>query len=170
MEFIIDGMKKENWDSVRAIYKEGIDTGNATFEENAPSWEKWDSSHLMKCRLVARAGDAILGWVALSPVSSRCSYQGVAEVSLYVNEKYRGLGVGTALLEAVIRESEKAGIWTLQAGIFPENKASIQLNQRLGFRRIGVRKKLGKMTYGPYSGKWRDVVMMERRSGVVGVE
>ncbi|HWC65672.1 MAG TPA: GNAT family N-acetyltransferase, partial [Thermoanaerobaculia bacterium] len=137
--------------------------GNATFETSAPSWEKWDAKHLPFGRLVGRVDGAIAGWVALSRVSERCVYSGVAEVSVYVARSARGKGVGRALLEAVIAESERAGIWTLQSGTFPENAASIALQKSCGFREVGRRERLGRM-----NGRWRDVVMLERRSSVAG--
>jgi L-amino acid N-acyltransferase YncA len=157
-------IRAEYWEAVRAIYLEGIATGNATFAQSAPEWDNWDSGHLKTCRLAARSGDDILGWAALGPVSGRNVYAGVAEVSVYVAERARACGVGIALLDALILASELNGIWTLQAGIFPENEASIRLHKRAGFRLVGVRERLGQM-----NGRWRDVVMMERRSSVVGV-
>lgn len=160
---LISPLKAGDWPAVRAIYEEGIATGNATFETSAPEWEKWDAGHLPHCRLAARKGPEVLGWAALSPVSSRCVYAGVAEVSVYVAERARGKRVGTALLEALVEESERSGIWTLQAGIFPENAASIALHKSAGFRIVGVRERLGCM-----AGRWRDVVLMERRSSKAG--
>ena len=156
-------MSAEDWPAVRAIYLEGIATGNATFEKDAPKWERWDEGHLRPCRLVAYVADEIVGWAALSPVSRRPVYAGVAEVSVYVSERARGQRVGTALLYRLVNDSEKEGFWTLQAGIFPENTASIELHRRAGFRTVGVREKLGSM-----AGRWRDVVLMERRSSVTG--
>jgi L-amino acid N-acyltransferase YncA len=156
-------MRPGDWPAVRAIYLEGIATGNATFEETAPEWDKWDAGHLRAARIVARADDDILGWAALSGVSSRCVYAGVAEVSVYVAERARGRGVGRELLARLIVDSEAEGIWTLQAGIFPENVASIALHERAGFRLVGMRERLGQM-----NGRWRDVVLMERRSKVAG--
>jgi len=158
-------MTPEDWPSVRAIYIEGIATGNATFEREAPEWEQWDAGHLSVCRLVARAGGSILGWAALSRVSTRAVYAGVAEVSVYVAEAARGGGIGSALLNALIRESERNGIWTLQAGIFQENRASLKIHEQAGFRVVGTRERLGAM-----DGRWRDVVLMERRSKVAGCE
>ena len=154
-----------HWPAVRSIYEEGIATGEATFETSAPAWEAWDASHLPFARLVAGEGDDILGWAALSRVSERCVYAGVAETSIYVKASARGRGVGAALLEALIRESEANGIWTLTAGIFPENTASVRLHERTGFRILGVRERIGKM-----NGRWRDTLLLERRSRVVGVQ
>jgi len=156
-------MVPEDWPAVCAIYLEGIATGNATFEQTAPDWEKWDAGHLAGVRIVARSVGVVLGWAALSVVSSRCVYAGVAEVSIYVAERARGRGVGRQLMTRLIADSEAAGIWTLQAGIFPENVASIALHECAGFRTIGRRERLGQM-----NGRWRDVVLMERRSTVVG--
>ena len=163
-EIAIQSMSLGDWSAVRAIYLEGINTGNATFETSAPEWEKWDAAHLDHCRLVARDANDILGWAALSAVSGRCVYAGVAEVSVYVAERARGRKIGAKLLGALILESEQHGIWTLQAGIFPENAASIELHKRHGFRVVGTKEKVGCM-----NGWWRDVVLMERRSKVVGV-
>jgi len=157
-------MRDEDWDAVRAIYREGIVTGNATFETDAPAWEAWDKGHLRACRLVARADGRVMGWAALSPVSGRCVYAGVAEVSVYVSASARGQGIGKALLGALVEESERAGLWTLQAGIFPENMASIVLHRAHGFREVGRRERIGQM-----NGVWRDVVLMERRSKAVGI-
>lgn len=165
MDFIIDNMRDEDWDEVASIYREGIATGDATFETEVPDWQRWDQNHLSECRLVARAASEIIGWVALSPVSNRCVYHGVAEVSLYVKISARGEGVGKALLKTVIEESERSGIWTLQSGTFPENLASIALQKSCGFREVGYRERIGQM-----NGVWRDVILMERRSKVVGIE
>ena len=170
MEYRIDKMVSDDWDQVRSIYLDGIVTGNATFESKVPDWDNWDSSHMQNCRLVARARNTILGWAALSPVSSRCVYSGVAEISVYVATKHQRLGVGGKLLVALIEASEKNGIWTLQAGIFPENIDSINLHKRYGFRDVGRMEKLSKMTYGQHNGAWRDVVLMERRSKSVGID
>jgi phosphinothricin acetyltransferase len=149
---------------VRTIYQQGIATGNATFETETPTWEAWDAGHLPTCRLVAGKDGRIVGWAALSPVSGRCVYAGVAEVSVYVAADARGQGIGKALLSALVEASEQEGIWTLQAGIFPENEASIALHKRCGFRVLGRQERLGQM-----DGVWRDVLLMERRSNVVGV-
>jgi L-amino acid N-acyltransferase YncA len=164
-DYMIDTMKESDWEQVRSIYLEGIATGDATFETDAPTWEKWNAAHLPSCRLVARSGDTVRGWAALSPVSSRCVYGGVAEVSIYIGQRYRGIGLGRALLMALITESEKNGLWTLQAGIFPENRASIDLHKSCGFREVGRRERIGKM-----DGRWRDTVLLERRSGIVGID
>lgn len=161
--FIIDSMTPEDWPQVEAIYREGIATGNATFETQTPSWDAWNAAHLDSCRLVARQNDQILGWAALSPVSGRCVYAGVTENSVYIAAAARGRGVGKALLNALADASEQAGIWTIQAGILRENATSIALHETCGFRVIGVREKLGQL-----NGIWRDVVLMERRSTVVG--
>lgn len=155
-------MTPADWDEVRRIYVEGISTGNATMETEAPSWESWDRAHRPDCRLLAKDGGAVLGWAALSRVSERCAYGGVAEVSVYVAAAARGRGVGKALLAELVRVSEEAGLWTLQAGIFPENTASIAIHDACGFRRVGVRERLGKL-----HGTWRDVVLLERRSPII---
>lgn len=156
-------MSPDDWPAVRAIYEEGIATGHATFESTAPSWEAWDAGHLA-CRLVAVDSDRVIGWAALSPVSGRCVYAGVAEVSVYVTAASRGLGVGRRLLDALVSESERQDIWMLQAGIFPENAASIAIHERSGFRIVGRREKLGQM-----KGIWRDVLLLEKRSTTVGL-
>lgn len=161
---VIEAMTVGDWPSVKTIYEEGIATKNATFETEAPTWEAWDKGHRADCRLIAKLDDVVVGWAALSPVSGRCVYAGVAEVSVYVGAAARGKGVGKALLKQLVEDSEAAGIWTLQAGIFPENTASIALHEDCGFRVLGRREKLGAM-----DGVWRDVVLMERRSPVVGV-
>jgi phosphinothricin acetyltransferase len=151
---------------VLAIYAAGIATGDATFQTEVPRWEEWDAAHLRTPRLVARdAAGTILGWCALSPISSRAVYAGVAEESVYVAASARGRGVGRALLEAMCRASEEAGIWTLQTGIFPENTASLAVHEACGFRVLGVRERIGR-----HHGIWRDVVFMERRSQRVGRE
>lgn len=159
----IKAMLPQDWPQVRAIYLEGIATGNATFAQAAPEWETWDEEHLPAARLAAHGDEQIVGWAALSRVSGRCVYAGVAEVSIYVAERARGCGVGRQLLSRLVTESEGAGIWTLQAGIFPENEASIALHEGAGFRLVGRRERLGQM-----NGRWRDVVLLERRSPIVG--
>lgn len=155
----LEPMREGDWPAVRAIYEEGIATGQATFETEAPSWETWNADHLVTGRLVARNRGQVVGWAALSPVSGRCVYAGVAEVSVYVAEKARGQGIGTALLQALIIDSEEASIWTLEAGIFPENRASLALHKACGFRQVGYRERLGQL-----NGLWRNVILMERRS------
>ncbi len=153
-----------DWPAVQAIYQQGIDTGHATFQTTAKEWAEWDNSTLKECRLVAVMGEQVVGWAALSPVSNRPVYAGVAEVSIYVAPAHQGCGIGRRLLTALVMESERAGFWTLQAGIFPENRASLELHQKCGFRVVGVRHKLGQM-----HGLWRDVVLLERRSQNVGI-
>ncbi|WP_412734156.1 N-acetyltransferase family protein [Halalkalibacterium halodurans] len=157
-------MTDNDWPEVERIYREGIETGNATFETEAPSWEKWDAGHVKSCRFVEKIKEKVVGWVALSPVSSRCVYQGVAEVSVYVGSTGRGKGVGRKLLASVVEESEKQGYWTLQASVFPENVASLKLHRQLGFREVGKRERLAKR-----EGVWRDVILLERRSEKVGL-
>ena len=161
----IEPMTAAHWDGVRRVYLEGIATGNATFETEAPVWEAWDRAHRADGRIVALSESGeVLGFAALSKVSDRCVYGGVAEVSVYVAATARGAGLGRRLLERLIRHSEDAGIWTLQAGIFPENAASISLHEKSGFRVVGVRRRLGRL-----AGRWRDVALLERRSERVGV-
>jgi len=160
----IEGLVPEQYPAVAEIYRQGIATGNATFQTDAPSWAEWDSGHLKHSRIVVLENGSIKGWAALTPVSGRCVYAGVAEVSVYVQVDSRGKGYGKKLLKALIDESEKNNIWTLQAGVFPENKASLQLHEALGFRKVGFREKIGKM-----NGKWRDTVLLERRSPTIGI-
>lgn len=165
VDFFIEQMSPSDWEYVQAIYLEGIETGNATFATEAPSWDAWNDAHLNFCRLVARSGQSLLGWAALSRVSSRQVYSGVAEVSVYVAASARGEGLGRMLLMRLIEEAERQGVWTLQAGIFPENAASIALHKSCGFREVGRRERPGKL-----NGVWRDVVLLERRSIRVGIE
>ncbi|MFY9608138.1 MAG: N-acetyltransferase family protein [Blastocatellia bacterium] len=155
----IDKLLPKDWEQVRSIYLEGIATGNATFETDAPGWETWNGNHLSFGRLAARDGDSVIGWAALSAVSSRRAYAGVAEVSVYVAASARGRGIGRLLLVSLIKEAEENGLWTLQAGIFPQNTASIDLHKTCGFREVGRRERIGKL-----NGVWRDVVLLERRS------
>jgi L-amino acid N-acyltransferase YncA len=162
MDYQITPMQPADWPAVREIYGEGIATGHATFETQLPDWEKWDSGHRQDCRLIARKGDRVLGWAALSPVSARRVYTGVAEVSVYVATGARGSGVGKALLKALIEASELHGIWTLQAGIFPENVASIAIHKSC-FHEVGKRQRIGKL-----GETWRDVLLLERRSAAAG--
>jgi len=163
MELGLRPLEKEDWIDVAGIYREGIETGNATFQKEIPSWEEWNSAHLKKCRIVACHENEIIGWAALMPVSGRYVYSGVAEVSVYVSNKFKEQKIGTRLLETLISESEKEGIWTLQASIFRENDASLKLHKALGFREVGYREKIGKM-----DGGWRDTILLERRSRIVG--
>ncbi len=157
-------MTSEHWPHVKAIYENGIATGQATFQTSSPEWEEWDSAHVKACRLVAIENDRVIGWAALTAVSGRCVYAGVGEVSVYVDESARGKGVGKALLKELIQESEDHNFWTLQAGIFPENIASIKIHESTGFRIIGTREKIGQM-----NGVWRDTILLERRSMAVGI-
>ena len=156
-------LQRTDWDDVARIYAEGIATGDATFETEVPEWERWDAAHMPRHRLAATAGGRLVGWAALSPVSKRCVYAGVAEVSVYVAADARGHGVGATLLRALVASSEAGGVWTLQAGIFPENEASLRLHERAGFRVVGRRARLGRL-----HGAWRDVLLMERRGPVAG--
>jgi len=158
-------MTTDSWIDVARIYEEGIATMNATFEKQIPDWNSWDKSHRKDCRLIALVDNKVVGWAALSNISGRCVYSGVAEVSVYVDSRNRGKGIGDMLLSSLIKESEKCGIWTLQAGIFPENISSIKLHHKHGFRTIGIRERLGKM-----NNKWRDVALLERRSQIVGID
>jgi phosphinothricin acetyltransferase len=160
----IEAMQESDWFTVREIYREGMATGDATFETDAPEWSEWDAAHLPHSRLVARRGGIVGGWAALSPVSRRAVYAGVAEVSVYVAAAHRGAGLGLRLLAALVGESEAHGIWTLQAAIFPENHASLGLHESLGFRQVGRRERIGQR-----AGCWRDTVLVERRSEVVGI-
>lgn len=164
MRVVIEPMREADWSAVRAIYEEGIAAGDATFETAVPEWDAWDRVHLRACRLVARRGSQVVGWAALGPVSSRPVYAGVAELSIYVARRMQRQGIGHVLLAALVEASERAGIWTLQAGIFPENVASLALCRRHGFRMVGVRERVGQM-----NGRWRDVVLLERRSEKVGM-
>jgi L-amino acid N-acyltransferase YncA len=156
-------LTQSDWKAVAEIYKQGIETGNATFQQEVPLWEDWDKGHLQSCRLIAEIDNMVAGWAALTLVSGRCVYAGVAEVSVYVSNDFKGKKVGSGLLEKLIAESESVGIWTLQAGIFPENKPSIRIHESLGFRLVGFREKIGKM-----DNVWRDTLLYERRSTKVG--
>jgi L-amino acid N-acyltransferase YncA len=155
-------MRPEDWPAVRAIYQAGIATGDATFETAAPEWAAWDAAHLVDHRLVARLDGRVVGWVALAPVTERCAYAGVAEDSIYVAPEVQGRGVGRTLLTAALASTEQGGIWTVQTGIFPENEPSVRLHQNCGFRVVGVRERLGKL-----HGRWRDVLLLERRSPAI---
>lgn len=162
---MIAPLRPSHWDAVRVIYAEGIATGHATFETEPPEWEDWDRSHLRFARLIAERDDVVVGWAALAPVYDRCVYSGVAEVSIYVAPDRRGEGIGSRLLGRLIVESEANGIWTLQAGVFPENEGSVALHRKHGFREVGRRERLGML-----NGEWRDVLLLERRSPIVGVD
>jgi L-amino acid N-acyltransferase YncA len=164
MQVTIEPMRAGDWPAVQEIHRQGIATGDATFDTEAPDWDHWDAGHLEACRLVARdEGGEVVAWAALSPVQRKSAYRGVAEGSLYVREDARGTGVGRKLTEAMIEASEEAGIWTVELWIFPENEASIALCDSLGFRTLGVRERIGQR-----EGRWRDVVVMERRSDRAG--
>lgn len=165
MDYTIEKMKKSDWDEVSQIYLEGINTGIATFQNSVPTFEAWDNGHIEACRLVAKSNGKVLGFITLSATSSRCVYSGVAEVSIYVGENYRGLGIGHALMIDMLKLSEENNFWTLQSGIIKENVASIELHKSCGFREIGIREKIAKMD----NGIWHDTVLMERRSKLVGI-
>jgi len=156
---VIRELRPQDWPAVAAVYEEGIATKLATFETAAPAWADWDAAHHAAHRLVADEDGEVVGFAALAPVSSRCVYEGVAEESVYVAERARGRGIGRALLEALVTGSERDGIWTLQAGIFPENRASLALHHACGFRTVGIRERIGRL-----DGAWRDVVLLERRT------
>ncbi|WP_435624393.1 N-acetyltransferase family protein [Flagellimonas sp.] len=162
---IIRSMQATDWEEVSRIYAEGIQTGFATFEQQVPSYESWDKAHVESCRLIAEDEGQVLGWAALSPVSSRCVYGGVAEVSVYIGENSRGKGVGKALLNQLVSASEEAGFWTIQSGIFPENEASIALHEKVGFRFIGKRERVAKN-----HGEWKDNLLFEKRSETIGID
>ena len=163
MEFEIRAMTEADWPDVSRIYQQGMDTNRATFQEKCPPWEEWNRSHLANCRLIAALEGCIVGWAALSAVSSRCVYAGVAEVSIYIDTTAQGQGAGTRLLCEMIRASEAEGYWTLQSGIFEDNLASIRLHERCGFRLVGYRERIGRDRFGV----WRNTVLMERRSNLL---
>jgi len=162
-EIRIRALGKADWQAVRAIYLEGIATDHATFETEPPAWEDWNLAHLPASRIVAISDEKVIGWAALGRVSARAVYSGVAEVSVYVANGARGIGVGRVLLEKLISDSENNNIWTLQASIFPENLASLALHEACGFRQVGRRERIGKMKEA-----WRDTILLERRSNKVG--
>lgn len=157
-------IRKDHFPKIAEIYRQGLETGNATFETTVPTWEEWDKAKLKHSRLVAIIDNTVVGWAALSAVSDRCVYGGVAEVSIYISNDHQGKGIGKALMQKLIEESEGNGIWTLQSGMFPENKATVALHQSSGFRMIGYREKVGKL-----GNTWRDTIMMERRSKTTGI-
>jgi len=158
----ITNFSEEDWEKIKAIYKEGIETGYSTLETEVPTWENWEKNLVEECKLVARSQDEVLGWAVISKFSSRKVYSGVADVSIYIKESARGKGLGEKLLDALIEESEKQGYWTLQSKIFPNNTVSIKLHLKCGFRKVGIREGLGKR-----KGKSQDILLMERRSKVV---
>jgi phosphinothricin acetyltransferase len=160
MNYIIEKLKKEHWQRVSEIYLDGIKTGISTFQSELPNWEEWNASNLENCRLIAISNEEVLGWVALRATSARIVYSGVAEISIYISSKYRGMGIGKKLLENIVEVSEEKGIWTLQSTIIKQNLASVSLHKSVGFREVGYRENLGKMK----DGKWHDVFLMERRS------
>ena len=166
MKVAIEPLTEADWSTVRRIFEEGIATGNATLEVEAPTWPEWDASHRRTCRFVARRNGEVVGWVALSAPPPRRVYAGVAWLSVYVAGSERRRGVGRALMEALIPASEAEGVWTLQAGVLSDNRGSLALHERAGFRRIGVQERLGR----DGRGRWRDVVLLERRSRVVGAD
>jgi L-amino acid N-acyltransferase YncA len=154
----VRGLRSDDWPEVARIFEQGIATGNATFETEVPPWAAWDAAHLTAHRFVAEDDGRVVGWIALSPVSTRPCYEGVAEISVYVDEDARGRGVGSELLAAVVESAERAGFWTLQTSVFPENEASLALLRRYGFRTVGTRERIGRL-----HGIWRDTVLVERR-------
>lgn len=161
---ILCKMENSDWNSVKRIYEEGIATRNATFQQEAPDWEEWNNNHLKHSRIIAKENSTIIGWAALVPVSGRCVYAGVAEVSVYLSDNARGKGLGKRLLQKLIEESEANNIWTLQSGIFPENIASIKIHEVCDFHILCKRERIGQM-----NGIWRDTILMERRSKIVGI-
>lgn len=163
MTVALRSMTKDDWSQVSEIYRQGIETGNATFETQTPAWDKWDTTHTQSCRIVATMENVVVGWAALIPVSSRKVYAGVGEVSIYISDRFKNQKIGSLLLKKLIEESEAQGFWTLQAGIFPENTASMKLHHNNGFRTVGYREKIGQM-----KGIWRNTMLLERRSKKVG--
>ena len=163
MDILIEPLQPAHWPAVREIYREGIETGQATFETAVPPWEIWDNGHPSDCRLIALIDNQIVGWAALSPVSKRQVYNGVAEVSIYIAAAARGQGIGKKLMLALVTASEEASIWTLQSSVFRENEVSITLHQTFGFRIVGTRERIAQM-----HGSWRDTVLLERRSKITG--
>lgn len=170
MRLVIRDMVPSDGKAVVKIYGEGIATGHATFQDDPGTWVNWDEGHMKECRITATLNEEVVGWAGLSTVSNRCVYQGIAEVSIYIANSAKGKGIGKALMEALIEASEDAGIWTLQASIFEENQTSIKLHEQFGFKVLGVREKVGKMTFGDCAGQWRDTTIMERRSKIIGID
>ena len=163
MPYEIREMQKDDWEQVSEIYQQGMDTNLATFQTECPPYNEFDHSHMKQCRFVIIDNNAIVGWAALTPVSNRCVYRGVAEVSIYIHGSYRGKMAGTQLLRFLSEQSEKYGIWTLQSGIMADNTASIRLHEKCGFRQVGFRERIGKDRFG----QWRNTVLMERRSNLI---
>ena len=166
---VVAPLAREHWRAVERIYQEGIGTGHATFEQTPPSAEDFFATRLAEHRFIAVESAHVVGWVAATPVSSRAVYSGVVEESVYVAAEAQGRGIGRVLLSALLESTDRAGIWTVQSSIFPENEPSLLLHEGLGFRRVGVRERIAKMTYGPLAGRWRDTVLVERRSPVAGL-
>ncbi len=164
MECEIHPMVESHYQQVSEIFIQGINGGNATYDSISPNWEDWDRAHLIPCRWVAITNQRVVGWVALSPVSARVVFRGVAELSIYIDTDFQGKGLGTKLMKTLIPDAEQNGIWTIQSGIFPENKASLLLHEKFGFRIVGTRERIGQM---PKTGAWRDIVLLERRSKVL---
>ncbi len=164
MECEIHPMVESHYQQVSEIFIQGINGGNATYDSISPNWEDWDRAHLIPCRWVAITNQRVVGWVALSPVSARVVFRGVAELSIYIDTDFQGKGLGTKLMKTLIPNAEQNGIWTIQSGIFPENKASLLLHEKFGFRIVGTRERIGQM---PITGDWRDIVLLERRSKVL---
>lgn len=168
-QLVVRAMGDGDAAAVIDIYRAGIESGNATFESRVPDWSAWTAGHMSHSRLVAVMDGQVVGWAALAPVSRRDVYRGVAEVSIYVAPEAGGKGIGTRLMAALVESAEKEGIWTLQASIFEENRSSLRLHRQIGFREVGRRERIGLMSHGPYAGRWRDTILLERRSKKVGV-
>jgi L-amino acid N-acyltransferase YncA len=159
-------LSQQDWPAVEAIYREGINTGHATFDAEPPTWTEFNNGKHPTLRLVAEQDSQIIGWAAASPVSTRPVYAGVIEHSLYIQATSRGTGAGTVLLRALLDDADRAGMWTVQSSVFPENAASLALHRRAGFRQVGTRERIALMTYGPLAGTWRDTILIERRSAI----
>lgn len=169
-DLVIRPLVAADWPAVEAIYREGIEGGNATFESAPPTWKQFDAGKVAAPRLVAELDGVVVGWVAAAPVSDRCVYGGVVDHSVYVASSARGRGIARALLERFVAEAEQLDLWTVQSGIFPENAASLAVHAAAGFRVVGTRERVGKMGFGPHAGRWRDLVLVERRSAVAGAD
>lgn len=166
MQIELRAMIPDDWPAVREIYRQGIDTGDATFEREVPDWEAWDARRHSECRFVAESDGTVVGFACVSPSSKRAVYAGVCEVMVYVAEGHRGQGIGSLLMTSMVEATEAEGIWMLQSSIFPENVASIRAHEHVGFRVVGTRERIGRF----HDGRWRDTVLMERRSAVTGLE